>query len=93
VSGQVSICLKADIYFPSQYHALCQKRAFLNQDSCPMLLTPIVVSFREHGFGPYAKVLVGLYYNADHKGMIPHSNVAIWVQNQAASLRLEAQGY
>ena len=56
-------------------------------------LTPIVVPFRVHGFGPYAKVLAGLDYNADQKGLIPHSNVAIWVQNQAASLRLEAQGY
>ena len=56
-------------------------------------LTPIVVPFRVHGFGPYANVLAGLDYNADHKGLIPHSNVAIWIQNQAELLRLEAQAH
>ncbi len=53
--------------------------------------TPIVVPFRIHGFGPYANVLAGLNYKADQKGLIPHSNVAIWIQNQAEVLRLEAQ--
>jgi hypothetical protein len=53
-------------------------------------LVPIVVPFRVHGFGPYASVLAGLDYKADHKGLIPHTNVAIWVRNQAEGLRLEA---
>ena len=56
-------------------------------------LTPIVVPFRIHGFGPYANVLAGLNYNADQKGLIPHSNVTIWIQNQAEVLRLEAQAH
>jgi hypothetical protein len=67
-----------------------QIREYLKQARAN-LLTPIVVPYRVHGFGPYATVLAGLDYNADHKGLIPHSNVAIWVQNQAEALRLKAQ--
>lgn len=56
-------------------------------------LTPIVVPFRVHGFGPYANVLEGLEYNADKKGLIPHPNVALWIQNQAKVLWTQAQAH
>jgi len=67
-------------------------RAYLKEANAN-LLTPIVVPFRVQGFGPYANVLAGLDYKADHKGLIPHSNVANWIKNQAELLRLEAQAY
>lgn len=56
-------------------------------------LTPIVVPFRVHGFGPYASVLAGLDYNADQKGLIPHPNVALWVQNQARVLKARSRAH
>lgn len=67
-----------------------QIRGYLKAASANSL-TPIVVPYRVHGFGPYANVLAGLDYNADKKGLIPHPNVAVWVHNQAERLRLEAQ--
>lgn len=54
-------------------------------------LTPLVVPFRVQGFGPYAGVLSGLDYRADHQGLTPHANVARWIENQAEALRVEAQ--
>jgi sirohydrochlorin cobaltochelatase len=54
-------------------------------------LTPIVVPFRVHGFGPYASVLAGLNYNAEQKGLIPHTNVVLWIKNQVKVLRTQAQ--
>ena len=54
-------------------------------------LTPIVVPFRLQGFGPYERVLDELDYRADGIGMLPHSNVSLWVSRQADQLRDEAQ--
>lgn len=53
-------------------------------------LTPIVVPFRLQGFGPYERVLDELDYRADGLGLLPHSNVALWVSRQADQLRNEA---
>ncbi len=55
-------------------------------------LAPIVVPFRLQGFGPYERVLDELDYRADGLGLLPHSNVALWVSRQADQLRNEALG-
>ncbi len=49
--------------------------------------TAIVIPFRTHGFGPYAKVLDGLPYRADGKGLIPHKNVSLWIKAQSDRLK------
>lgn len=54
-------------------------------------LTSIVIPFRVQGFGPYADVLQGLNYKADRLGLIPHANVALWIENQAAQLQALAE--
>lgn len=51
--------------------------------------TALVIPFRVHGFGPYAKVLEGLEYRADEQGLIPHPGVTEWIAQQASLL--EAQ--
>ena len=56
-------------------------------------LIPIVVPFRVHGFGPYAKVLEGLDYKADGLGLLPHENVGLWVENQAEFLKGSVQNF
>ena len=56
-------------------------------------LIPIVVPFRVHGFGPYARVLEGLDYKADGLGLLPHENVGLWVENQAEFLKGSAQNF
>ena len=43
----------------------------------------LVVPFRLFGFGPYAKVLEGLPYVSDEKGLLPHPIIADWMQAQA----------
>ncbi|PCH61806.1 MAG: hypothetical protein COC19_04165 [SAR86 cluster bacterium] len=53
----------------------------------------IVVPFRVQGFGPYAEVLNGLNYRADQLGLLPHKNVALWIENRAEELRRQAQIY
>lgn len=53
-------------------------------------LKTIVVPYRVQGFGPYADVLSGLPYSADHLGLAPHDNVALWIRNQAEALRQQA---
>lgn len=53
-------------------------------------LTPIVVPFRLQGFGPYERVLNGLDYRADRLGLLPHSNVALWIARQAELMHAEA---
>lgn len=50
----------------------------------------IVIPYRVQGFGPYADVLSGLDYRSDGVGLLPHRNVGLWVQNQAAQLYAEA---
>ena len=49
--------------------------------------TSLVVPFRVQGFGPYARVLEGLEYEANGMGLLPHSNVNLWIENQAELLR------
>lgn len=51
--------------------------------------TAIVIPYRVHGFGPYAKVLEGLDYVADEKGLIPHDGVTQWIAAQIAQLSTE----
>ena len=46
-------------------------------------LTPIVIPFRVQGFGPYERVLSELDYRADRLGLLPHSNVGLWIARQA----------
>ncbi len=47
----------------------------------------IVIPFRVHGFGPYAKVLEGLDYVADERGLIPHPAVSAWIAAQIEEQR------
>lgn len=49
----------------------------------------IVIPFRVQGFGPYAKVLEGLDYGSDGRGLVPHPALVAWVQRQATALRSE----
>lgn len=49
----------------------------------------IVIPYRVQGFGPYAKVLAGLDYVYDGRGLVPHPAVAEWVRREAAALRAE----
>ena len=46
----------------------------------------IVIPFRVHGFGPYASVLNGLQYVSDGHGLIPHPEVARWLEAQITAL-------
>lgn len=48
--------------------------------------TALVIPYRVHGFGPYAKVLEGLEYRADEQGLIPHPGVTDWITEQASLL-------
>ena len=50
----------------------------------------MVIPYRVQGFGPYAEVLSGLDYRSEGVGLLPHRNVGLWVQNQAAELYSEA---
>lgn len=47
----------------------------------------IVIPYRLSGFGPYARVLEGLAYESDGKGLIPSAEVERWVRRQAEQLR------
>lgn len=67
-----------------------QIRAYIKEADASGL-TAMVVPYRVQGFGPYADVLDGLNYIADQKGLTPHANVALWVQNQAEELRILAE--
>lgn len=49
----------------------------------------LVIPFRVQGFGPYAKVLDGLDYDADQVGLVPNPHVRAWVDRQARLLRDE----
>jgi len=46
----------------------------------------IVIPYRVQGFGPYAKVLEGIDYTSNGKGLIPHVEVVKWIEQQAAEL-------
>lgn len=47
----------------------------------------IVIPYRVQGFGPYAKVLEGMDYVSDGKGLVPHPAVTEWVRSEARVLR------
>jgi sirohydrochlorin cobaltochelatase len=47
----------------------------------------LVVPFRLSGFGPYARVLEGLEYASDGRGLIPSAQVEQWVRRQVQDLR------
>lgn len=49
----------------------------------------LVIPFRVHGFGPYARVLKGLDYVADEVGLLPDAAVADWIGAQARALAKE----
>ena len=49
----------------------------------------IVIPYRVAGFGPYARVLDGLSYEADQRGLVPSGEVRNWVRRQAETLRAE----
>jgi predicted alpha/beta-hydrolase family hydrolase len=50
----------------------------------------IVIPFRVQGFGPYAKVLEGLSYVSDGRGLVPHPHVAAWIARQVEELSTPA---
>lgn len=47
----------------------------------------IVIPYRVAGFGPYARVLEGLSYEADRRGLLPSAEAEQWVRRQAEALR------
>ena len=47
----------------------------------------IVIPYRVAGFGPYARVLEGVTYAADQRGLVPSAQVEQWVRRQAETLR------
>jgi sirohydrochlorin cobaltochelatase len=47
----------------------------------------IVIPYRVAGFGPYAKVLEGLTYTSDGKGLLPSAAAEHWVRRQIEELR------
>lgn len=47
----------------------------------------IVIPYRVQGFGPYARVLEGLTYVSDGKGLIPSDGTERWVRRQIGELR------
>jgi len=49
----------------------------------------LVIPYRVSGFGPYARVLEGLSYVADRRGLLPSDEVRQWVRRQAETLRAE----
>jgi len=61
-------------------------KSFVNQANAQQR-TVIVVPFRVQGFGPYAKVLAGLDYQANEVGLIPHPNVTKWLARQIVELQ------
>ena len=63
-------------------------RGFVSQQSREGRV--LVVPFRVFGFGPYGKVLEGLEYHADGRGLLPHRNVTRWLQEQARDCFLRA---
>lgn len=47
----------------------------------------IVIPYRVQGFGPYARILVGLDYVSDGQGLLPHPNVTMWIERQIKALK------
>ena len=67
-----------------------QIRTFVTESSANGR-TALVIPYRVQGFGPYAEVLQGLDYRADHTGLIPHPGVTQWVAEQIALLHAQLQ--
>jgi sirohydrochlorin cobaltochelatase len=61
-------------------------RAFVEQSAREGRRT-LVIPFRVQGFGPYAKVLDGLDYVSDGRGLIPHPSVTQWITHQIETLQ------
>ena len=51
----------------------------------------IVLPFRLHGFGPYEKVLEGLTYQSNGRGLLPSPLVTEWIRRTANELFLELE--
>ena len=49
----------------------------------------LVLPYRVTGFGPYARVLEGVTYDADRRGLLPSPEVERWVRRQADELRAQ----
>ena len=49
----------------------------------------LVLPYRVTGFGPYARVLEGVSYEADRRGLLPSPEVERWVRRQADQLRTQ----
>jgi sirohydrochlorin cobaltochelatase len=47
----------------------------------------LVIPFRVQGFGPYAKVLEGLDYVSDGRGLVPDPGVTTWIAQQISTLQ------
>lgn len=74
---------------PKREDAEQKIRDFVRQSQAAGL-SVLVVPYRVQGFGPYARVLQGLHYEADETGLLPHDNVSLWIKNQALELESEA---
>lgn len=47
----------------------------------------LVVPFRLRGFGPYAEVLEGFEYRADHNGFLPDARITDWIRSEYEVLK------
>jgi sirohydrochlorin cobaltochelatase len=47
----------------------------------------LVIPFRVQGFGPYSKVLEGLNYVSDGRGLVPDPGVTTWIAQQISTLQ------
>ncbi len=88
--NEIKVFTLREDWFAKRGEAESNIRSFMEAASSDGLKT-LVVPFRVHGFGPYARVLEGLDYRADKLGLLPHKNVNLWVANQVELLRLTAQ--
>lgn len=47
----------------------------------------LVIPFRLRGFGPYAEVLEGYTYEADHNGFLPDARITEWIRAEYEALK------
>lgn len=47
----------------------------------------LVIPFRLRGFGPYAEVLEGYSYEADHNGFLPDARITDWIRAEYLALK------
>ena len=88
--NEIKVFTLREDWFAKRGEAESNIRSFMEAASRDGLET-LVVPFRVHGFGPYARVLEGLDYRADKLGLLPHKNVNLWVANQVELLHQAAQ--